>query len=110
MSRQTAPPERVGYGIDGPVAVQGVVIASVISLALGGVLSGKLRPLRPALATRVPNLGVCSFVAGLVLVGGIVWSSKVGKLRVRDRLIESLSLRGDESVLDVGCGRGLLPS
>jgi arsenite methyltransferase len=47
-------------------------------------------------------------VAGLVLVGGMVWSSKVGKLRVRDRLIESLSLRGDESVLDVGCGRGLL--
>jgi SAM-dependent methyltransferase len=108
MSCRTTPPERADYGIDGPIAVQGVVIASVISLALGGVLSGKLRRLRPVLATVVLNLGVCSVLAGLALVGGMVWSSKVGKLRARDRLIESLSLRGDECVLDVGCGRGLL--
>lgn len=108
MSRRTTPPERVDYGIDGPVAVQAVVIASVMSLALGGVLYGKLRLLRPVLATVVLNLGVCFFLTGLALVGGMVWSSKVGKLRARDRLIESLALRGDESVLDVGCGRGLL--
>ena len=56
----------------------------------------------------VLNLGVCSFGAGSALVSGMVWSSKVGKLSARDRLIEALSLRGDESVLDVGCGRGLL--
>jgi len=79
-----------------------------MSLALGGVLYGKLRHLRPVLATMVLNLGVCSFLVGLALVGGMVWSSKVGKLRARDRLIVSLSLCGDESVLDVGCGRGLL--
>ena len=108
MSRQSTLPERVDYGIDGPAAAQGVVIASVISLALGGAVYGKLRALRPVLAGMVLNLGVCSFVAGLSLVGGMVWSSKVGKLRARDQLIESLSLRGDESVLDVGCGRGLL--
>jgi len=38
----------------------------------------------------------------------MVWSSKVGKLRQRDRLIQSLGLKGDETLLDVGCGRGLL--
>jgi ubiquinone/menaquinone biosynthesis C-methylase UbiE len=32
----------------------------------------------------------------------------VAKLKLRDRLIDSLQLRGDEKVLDVGCGRGLL--
>ena len=31
-----------------------------------------------------------------------------GKLRLRDRLLDSLGLRGDERVLDAGCGRGLL--
>jgi ubiquinone/menaquinone biosynthesis C-methylase UbiE len=79
-----------------------------MSLALGGVLYGRLRPSRLVLATVVLNLGACSFLAGLALVGGMLWSSKVGKLRARDRLIDSLALRGDESVLDVGCGRGLL--
>jgi cyclopropane fatty-acyl-phospholipid synthase-like methyltransferase len=38
----------------------------------------------------------------------MVWSSKVDKVGARDRLIEALSLRGDESIVDVGCGRGLL--
>ena len=38
----------------------------------------------------------------------MTWSSKVGKLRERERLMDALGLRGDETVLDVGCGRGLL--
>jgi ubiquinone/menaquinone biosynthesis C-methylase UbiE len=34
--------------------------------------------------------------------------SKSGKLRLRDRLLSQAPWRGDERVLDVGCGRGLL--
>jgi ubiquinone/menaquinone biosynthesis C-methylase UbiE len=37
----------------------------------------------------------------------MLWSSRVGKLQVRDRVLGSLQFRGDEKVLDVGCGRGL---
>ncbi len=35
-------------------------------------------------------------------------SSRFGKFRARDRLLERLKLRGDETVVDVGCGHGLL--
>jgi ubiquinone/menaquinone biosynthesis C-methylase UbiE len=35
-------------------------------------------------------------------------SSYYGKFRARDKLLDSLQLRGDETVLDVGCGHGLL--
>ena len=38
----------------------------------------------------------------------MVWSSRYGKLRARDRLLDGLGLTGRETVLDVGCGRGLL--
>jgi SAM-dependent methyltransferase len=53
---------------------------------------------------------------GLLVTGGcclaaaamMLWSSKVGKLRARDAVIAAHPWRGDELVLDVGCGRGLL--
>ena len=38
----------------------------------------------------------------------MIWSSRVAKLRMCDRLLDLLPWRGDEKVLDVGCGRGLL--
>jgi arsenite methyltransferase len=37
-----------------------------------------------------------------------LWASKIGKLRFRDKIIQSISWRGDEQVLDVGCGHGLM--
>ncbi|MBA0085829.1 MAG: 50S ribosomal protein L11 methyltransferase, partial [Acidobacteria bacterium Pan2503] len=38
----------------------------------------------------------------------MLFYSKVGKLALRERLLDKIPWRGDESVLDVGCGRGLL--
>jgi ubiquinone/menaquinone biosynthesis C-methylase UbiE len=38
----------------------------------------------------------------------MIWSSRYGKLRARDRLLDGLRLTGQENLLDVGCGRGLL--
>lgn len=54
--------------------------------------------------------GVTIFLGGLSVLESlaIVWSSKFAKLRERDRLLDGLRLRGDERVLDVGCGHGLL--
>lgn len=34
--------------------------------------------------------------------------SKVTKLRMREEFLDSIPWRGDEQVLDIGCGRGLL--
>ena len=45
----------------------------------------------------------CLIVASLMFA-----SSRFGKFRARDRLLARLTLKGDEAVLDVGCGHGLL--
>jgi ubiquinone/menaquinone biosynthesis C-methylase UbiE len=45
----------------------------------------------------------CLIVASLMFA-----SSRFGKFHARDRLLARLKLQGDEAVLDVGCGHGLL--
>jgi len=90
----------------------------------GATHQGRLRPGRAgpgagigwaALRRRhrvpVAVLGGWLAVWGMVAVaqaGLMVRSSRAGKLTERDRLLDELPWRGDERVLDVGCGRGLL--
>ena len=38
----------------------------------------------------------------------VLRAARFGKIRERERLLDFISWRGDEKVLDVGCGRGLL--
>jgi arsenite methyltransferase len=68
-------------------------------------------PQRPDYGLDGPSL-LAAFGAlaslGLAGVAVMLWSSKVGKLRARDALIDAIPWRGDEQVLDVGCGRGML--
>jgi ubiquinone/menaquinone biosynthesis C-methylase UbiE len=52
-------------------------------------------------------------LCGLTLISGIIvatglWSSRVAKLILREKVISEITLRGNENVLDIGCGRGLL--
>jgi cyclopropane fatty-acyl-phospholipid synthase-like methyltransferase len=37
-----------------------------------------------------------------------IWSSKIGKIRETKRILGVYDWSGDEKVLDVGCGRGLM--
>lgn len=56
---------------------------------------------------------IASAAIGIALValgegGWMLYSSKVAKLRERVRIIDQAGLRESDTVLDVGCGRGLL--
>lgn len=96
------------YGIDAPYVIRNLVIAGGLSLILfllmaTGVWSGRLGPVGFA------STGFLWMAIGLLAGGfGMWWSSKFGKVRERENLLSKISWRGDEQVLDVGCGRGLL--
>src|SRR5204863_957440 len=49
-------------------------------------------------------MGTTFTVTGLWMV----YTSKIGKVRARERLLDRLTWTGGERVLDVGCGRGLM--
>ena len=96
------------YGIDAPRAVRNAAIAGLAGSLLASLSYSALRSWRRTFARRALALGACAGLASLIFVGVMLWSSKVGKLRGRDGIIGALPWPGDDAVLDVGCGRGLL--
>ena len=85
------------YGLDSPGIVATLLVLGLALLLLGNVVSWAWR-------------WVAYFAGGYFLLGalGMLFYSKVEKLKLAQRLLDKISWRGDERVLDVGCGRGLL--
>jgi arsenite methyltransferase len=102
MSADSAEP---GYGIDAPGVIRNLILAAVAVpvfswfvpvLRLGPVIIF----LRPA---ALPTAVSCLLAAVLMIL-----YSKAGKFRHRDRMLKMVNWKGDETVLDVGTGRGLM--
>lgn len=87
---------RGSYGIDAPYVPALLLGAAAISV-LGAVLRW---------GTWWFWLAPVAMFAGSALL--YLHTTLRGKFIVWDRIVESLDLRGDEQVLDVGCGRGMV--
>ena len=94
------------YGVDGdyrmipaPVLLAGYLLLCAAATILAGrwLVSGR----------TLPGLGAAVVAVLLIVAGVSVWRfSRRGKFEVWARLLTGLGLRGDERVLDLGCGRG----
>ena len=80
------------YGIDAPYLLP-VLAVLVAANAVNGVVSGSVWPFLGAAAV-------------LACAGCGLYASRRGKFVVWAGLLERLRLRGEERVLDLGCGRG----
>jgi arsenite methyltransferase len=96
------------YGLDAPLLVKRMFTRAGWTIAIGVAVFLINRTDNPGPAGAL--LAVFSAIgAGFLAVGGWMWwSSRTAKLALRDKLLESLELTGDEKVLDAGCGRGLM--
>jgi SAM-dependent methyltransferase len=92
------------YGLDAPNLVRSFLIGGFLLLAVGLALVLLATDWLTAVGSIAFTFGVIFTSEGLLMI----WSSRYGKLRARDRLLDGLGLTGQENLLDVGCGRGLL--
>jgi SAM-dependent methyltransferase len=102
---------RADYGLDAPSVVRNLVVAAVLGLAVFASVALGFWPGRITVGPLVFEVAFMGLGAGLACAGMAVymaWSSKYGKLAERDRHLDRLALKGQERVLDVGCGRGLM--
>ena len=97
---------RGDYGFDGdfrliPAGWQATILGAVCAaLAVFTVLNITAGRTVGAVITAV-------ITVGLVLVAGsFVFTTRVGKFKVWAQILTDLELRGDEDLLDLGCGRG----
>ncbi len=103
------------YGLDAPKVVRNLLLAGALGLLIWGTAalrlwSGELvvGPIAGG-ALRFPAAGALWAGAGCTAMAlWMLWSSKVGKVRERERLLDRIAWTGRERVLDVGCGRGLM--
>jgi arsenite methyltransferase len=104
-------PKRPDYGIDAPVVVRNLFLVAVIGLSGWSIITIGVRSGWFSVPAYVLGFAGMGFGTGIVcaLMGiWMVWESKVGKLRSRNRLLQRIPWTGSEHVLDVGCGRGLM--
>jgi ubiquinone/menaquinone biosynthesis C-methylase UbiE len=101
-------PIKADYGIDAPAVLKSMITRGVLFAVLGALIWYMNRVMMPGRALGMLYVLGAIGLAYLAAAAVMLWSSRVAKMRVRDRLLDSLGLRGDEKVLDVGCGRGLL--
>jgi len=96
-------PTGASYGLDAP----GTVLALLIGATLG-LLSG-LALAATSTHGRLVGAGL-ALVATIPLGQSVLMLDYAGrrKFQVRDRILDSIAWRGDEQVLDIGTGRGLL--
>jgi ubiquinone/menaquinone biosynthesis C-methylase UbiE len=88
---------RPDYGLDAPPVIRNLALA-----AIGAAVAAMFLPWRLALFAWASG-ALCAFEALYM-----VWASRVGKVRQRERLLDAVDWSKVETVLDVGCGRGLL--
>jgi SAM-dependent methyltransferase len=99
---------KVDYGIDAPLIARGWFGRAAWSFG-GGLLFWFMNrqeypgPSAQVFGALVLVAAVCAAIGWLK-----IHSSREGKLALREQLLDQLELKGDEKVLDVGCGRGLL--
>ena len=94
------------YGIDAPRAVRNLLVLAALGvISLITMLLGVWT--RQDLIAMVAWPLIWAGLGGGAMGSWMIYDSKIGKVREREEYLDKIAWRGDERVLDVGCGLGL---
>lgn len=99
-------PSKPDYGIDAPGVIRNLFLVGACAIGEALFAPARLYLGSVEIGIHPPawSIGICCAVSGLLML----LYAKAGKFAHRDRMLRLHNWRGDERVLDVGTGRGLL--
>ncbi len=97
--------KKADYGIDAPIVVRNLFVFAAAALIVASLSFLIDTPFWFWLA-----FGYSGFTALCLLASGcwMLHSTRIAKPKLIARMVQDLNLKGHETVLDLGCGRGLL--
>jgi len=108
--------KRPNYGVDAPEVVRNLFICgfaglifwltTILKLWSGNLVIGPFSGVE--LSFPLGSIGLVCTISMTTAAVWMLWSSKIGKIKNREKLLGKISWAGNEVVLDVGCGRGLM--
>ena len=98
--------DKPDYGVDAPNVLRNLFLAGAACMLLGIFGPGRVRlgTVQFLLHPMFIGTGVLLLLEGMLFLLYV----KVGKFHHRDQMLSLHAWQGEEQVLDVGCGRGLL--
>ena len=116
MNKQQKLEVNPDYGLDAPTVVRNLLICGAIGLLLwisteinllpGDLLIGPVSDIEIHFPLGV--MGLWSGIGFLSMGFWMIWSSRIGKIKEREKLLDYIEWSGNENVLDIGCGQGLM--
>ncbi len=103
--------QTIDYGQDAPAFLKRYLLWGGLLTVGGGLLTRVVSPRGSRFQRVCFTLGwLVRLIGSGCLARGIVmiWSSRASKVQAARHLLDTLSLQGNETLLDLGCGRGLL--
>jgi arsenite methyltransferase len=108
-------PLAADYGIDAPGVIRNLLLVAAAGLLLwgttmAGLWSGVIAHTFGNTRVSLPlgYIAIWPAASCALMAVWMLWDSKRGKVRDRERLLDQLTWSGAERVLDLGCGRGLM--
>ena len=102
-AKETTTPD---YGLDAPLLVKRMFSSGAWTLAIGVAVFLINRTDNPGPAGTLLAVFLAIGAIFLAIGGYMVWSSRTGKLQLRDQLLDSLALRARRKCWTPGCGSG----
>lgn len=97
--------KKLNYGIDAPIVIRNLLLIGFVLLLCSLFLPTDLFP---PISILVKNISLFPAIS-LILAGVLMLAyAKFGKFKHRDRMLNLYEWKGNENVLDVGTGLGLL--